>query len=66
MCDMRELLVVLADVLRRSEMYESHHVQREALSTRERMSQVLERLQGQQFVPFVPCSPPGRASSVWW
>lgn len=51
--DMRELLVLLGDVLRRAEMYESHQVQREALSTRERMSDVLERLQGQQFVPFV-------------
>ncbi len=51
--DMRELLLALGEVLRRSDMYESHHVQREALSTRERMSQVLERLSGQQFVPFV-------------
>jgi segregation and condensation protein A len=50
---MKELLVVLADVLRRAEMYESHQIQREALSTRERMSEVLERLQGKQFVPFV-------------
>jgi segregation and condensation protein A len=49
--NMRELLVVLADVLRRAEMYESHHVQREALSTRERMSEILERLQGEQFRP---------------
>ncbi|MDP5054735.1 MAG: segregation/condensation protein A, partial [Congregibacter sp.] len=51
--DMRELLMVLSDVLKRAQMYESHQVQREALSTRERMSQVLERLQGKQFVPFV-------------
>jgi len=51
--DMRELLTVLSEVLKRAQMYESHHVQREALSTRERMSEVLERLQGQQFVPFV-------------
>ncbi len=51
--DMRELLTVLSEVLRRAQMYESHHVQREALSTRERMSQVLETLQGKQFVPFV-------------
>jgi segregation and condensation protein A len=51
--DMRELLVALGEVLRRADMFESHHVQREALSTRERMSQVLERLTGQQFVPFV-------------
>jgi segregation and condensation protein A len=51
--DMRELLLVLSDVLKRAQMYESHQVQREALSTRERMSEVLERLQGKQFVPFV-------------
>jgi segregation and condensation protein A len=51
--DMRELLVALGEVLRRADMFESHHIQREALSTRERMSQVLERLSGQQFVPFV-------------
>ena len=51
--NMRELLVALGEVLRRADMFESHHIQREALSTRERMSQVLERLSGQQFVPFV-------------
>ena len=51
--DMRELLVALGEVLRRAEMFESHHIQREALSTRERMSEVLEKLSGQQFVPFV-------------
>ena len=51
--DMRELLVALGEVLRRADMYESHHIQREALSTRERMSDVLEKLSGQQFVPFV-------------
>jgi len=51
--DMRELLVALGEVLRRADMYESHHIQREALSTRERMSEVLDRLSGQQFVPFV-------------
>ena len=51
--DMREILTALADVLRRAEMFESHHVEREKLSTRERMSQVLERLRGEQFIPFV-------------
>ena len=51
--DMRELLTVLAQVLKRAQMYESHHVQREALSTRQRMSEVLEQLRGRQFVPFV-------------
>jgi segregation and condensation protein A len=51
--DMRELLLALGEVLRRADMYESHHIQREALSTRERMSEVLDKLSGQQFVPFV-------------
>jgi segregation and condensation protein A len=51
--DMRELLVALGEVLRRAEMYEHHHIQREALSTRERMSNVLEALREKQFVPFV-------------
>jgi segregation and condensation protein A len=51
--DMRELLLALGEVLRRADMFASHHIQREALSTRERMSEVLERLSGKQFVPFV-------------
>ena len=34
-------------------MFASHHIQQEALSTRELMSEVLERLAWQQFVPFV-------------
>ena len=51
--DMRELLLSLGEVMRRADMFASHHIQREALSTRERMSEVLERLAGRQFVPFV-------------
>ncbi len=51
--DMRELLLALGEVLRRADMFASHHIQREALSTRERMSEVLGRLTGGQFVPFV-------------
>lgn len=51
--DMRELLVALGEVLRRADMYEHHQIEREALSTRERMSDVLEGLKGKQFVPFV-------------
>ncbi|MCZ6829215.1 MAG: ScpA family protein [Gammaproteobacteria bacterium] len=50
--DMRELLLALGEALRRADMYEHHHIQREALSTRERMSEVLDRLRGHQFVPF--------------
>ena len=51
--DMREVLLALSEVLRRAEMYQSHQIQRESLSTRERMSQVLETLKGDAFVPFV-------------
>ncbi|MFJ4196137.1 segregation and condensation protein A [Pseudomonas sp. NPDC089534] len=48
-----ELLMSMSEVLRRGDMFESHQVSREALSTRERMSDVLERLKGGGFVPFV-------------
>ncbi len=51
--DMRDLLVALSDVLRRADMFESHHIQRESLSTRERMSDVLETLRSASFMPFV-------------
>ena len=50
---LEELLLSMAEVLRRADLFESHQISREALSTRERMSQVLERLKGGAFVPFV-------------
>ncbi len=50
---LEEVLMSMAEVLRRGDMFESHQVSREALSTRERMSDVLERLKGGGFVPFV-------------
>ncbi|WP_061289814.1 segregation and condensation protein A [Azotobacter vinelandii] len=53
MVGLDELLLAMAEVLRRAELFESHQVSREALSTRERMSEVLERLRGGGFVPFV-------------
>ncbi len=51
--ELQEILLALGEVLRRADMFESHHVTREKLSTRERMSQVLDRLAHSQFVPFV-------------
>ena len=51
--ELSELLLAMAEVLRRADMFESHQVTREALSTRERMSEVLERLRDGHFVPFV-------------
>ena len=50
---MEELMLSLAEVLRRADMFESHQGSRETLSTRERMAEVLERLKGGQFVPFI-------------
>ena len=50
---MKEILLALSEVLRRADMFISHHVEKEKLSTRERMAQVLDKLDGKQFVPFV-------------
>jgi segregation and condensation protein A len=52
--DFKEILLALSDVLRRADMFESHQVEMERMSTRERMTQVLERLSAEKtFVPFV-------------
>ena len=51
--DLKELMLVLSEVLQRADLYISHQVEREKLSTRERMSEVLARLSGDTFVPFV-------------
>ncbi|MCE1115736.1 MULTISPECIES: segregation and condensation protein A [Pseudomonas] len=50
---LEEILLSMAEVMRRNDLFESHQITRETLSTRERMSQVLERLKGGEFVPFV-------------
>ena len=42
--DLRELLLALKDVLKRAELTGHHHIQREALSVRHRMGEVLRRL----------------------
>lgn len=51
--ELQELLIALSEVLRRADMFESHHVSKEKLSTRERMAQVLDKLAQHNFVPFV-------------
>ncbi len=50
---LEELLVSMAEVMRRTDLFESHQITRETLSTRERMGDVLERLKGGAFMPFV-------------
>jgi segregation and condensation protein A len=42
--ELRELLLALKDVLKRAELTGHHHIQREALSVRHRMGDVLRRL----------------------
>lgn len=51
--EMKEILMALGDVMRRADMFESHHIGKEKLSTRERMSQILDRLSDNHFTPFV-------------
>ena len=52
--DLRELMLAFKDVMQRSEMYTHHKIEREPLSVRERMSNVLDRLQSaeQGFIEF--------------
>ncbi|WP_295389247.1 ScpA family protein [uncultured Thiodictyon sp.] len=47
--DLREVLLALRGVLARAALFTSHRVEKESLSLRERMSQVLERMRGSQF-----------------
>lgn len=50
--ELSELLLALQGVLKRADLFTSHHVEREKLSTRERMSAILSVLQGDRFVNF--------------
>ncbi|RYV02100.1 segregation/condensation protein A [Shewanella sp. OPT22] len=47
-----ELAQAFTAVLQRVEAYEHHHVQKEVLSTRERMVQILEKLNADSYIPF--------------
>ncbi|TXR52204.1 segregation/condensation protein A [Reinekea thalattae] len=51
--DLREVMLAFKEVMGRAEMFEEHEVHKETLSTRARMSEVLEQLQGKAFVPFI-------------
>ena len=49
---LKELLLAFKDVLQRAEMFQHHHVQREPLSVRQRMSDVLALVQDGEFHDF--------------
>lgn len=51
--DLQEVLLAFAEVLRRADLTESHHIQRESLTTRERMSQILLRVSAEHFTPML-------------
>ena len=46
------VLRVFADVLERVDMFSHHHIQRESLSVRERMSMILDRVCADEFIEF--------------
>ncbi len=49
---MKELLLAFHDVLKRAEMFSNLKLQREPLSTRQRMSEILTRIKAGQFTEF--------------
>ena len=51
--DLQEVLIALSEVMRRADMFEHHQIAEEALSVRERMSEVLAMLSPERFTPFV-------------
>jgi len=51
--ELKELLIVFSEVMHRANMFKTHQVMREKLSTRERMIQVMDHLQAGGFTPFI-------------
>ncbi len=49
---LQDLMLALADVLKRVELNASHQIQREPLSVRERMTRILSALQDKEFITF--------------
>jgi segregation and condensation protein A len=64
--DLREILLAFSKVLARAEQFTHHHIRREPLSVRERMSTVLDRLSREGFTEFRALFAPqeGRAGVV--
>lgn len=49
---LKELLVAFKDAVERSDMFAHHHIHREPLSVRERMSSILVSLEGERYADF--------------
>jgi segregation and condensation protein A len=54
---LQEMLIAFQDVLARSDMFAHHHVQREPLSVRQRMTEVMSALASREYVDFVHLFP---------
>ena len=50
--DLKELLFAFHEVMRRADLFSSHQIEREVLSVRERMSNVLASVRSTEFTPF--------------
>jgi len=50
--DLRDILFAFKDAMARADMYSHHHIQREALSVRERMSRVLSAISSDGFTNY--------------
>lgn len=50
--DLRELLMSFQDILKRAEMTSHHHISREPISVRERMTLVLSKLSSTEFIEY--------------
>ncbi len=55
--ELGDILAALNDVMKRAEMFTHHHVQREALSVRERMSKVMSAVNRESYTDFTTLFP---------
>jgi segregation and condensation protein A len=64
--ELTELLLALKDVMHRAELFGHHAIKREALSVRQRMGELLSRLDDGSFTVSKICSTSAKAASASW
>ena len=60
---LKELLIAFREAVERSDMFAHHHIQREPLSVRERMSAILVSLEGERYANFTGLFDPAEGKS---
>ena len=60
---LKELLIAFREAIERSDMFAHHHIQREPLSVRERMSAILISLEGERYADFTRLFDPSEGKS---